>query len=303
MKQFFFLALKYTATFFEACSPFFVSIKLRQKIIKSGSIDVFYQHTDVAIIVQGPIVSDNSFTYETLKLYRVKYPKIKIIFSTWVGQNREAIELIKKLNINVIESEIPAVKGNLNINLQLVSTISGLYEANGDKKIKYILKTRSDQRIYYRCDFLNFFKEKILHSLSDVEGLKAKLLICNLNTYRDRLYGVSDMFMFGFKEDMNLYWNIPLEEKNVSNSSATLSFDKFICASVGEGYLVNNFFRSVNFIPEWTIRDSDFFFEKYFVIVSKEQIDIFWNKYQKHLEDKHLSAVLDSDKYLLRCSY
>lgn len=303
MKRLFFLALKYIASLFEACSPYFVSIKLRQKVVDSGSINMFYQHKDVAIVMQGPIVSNNSFTYETLKLYRAKYPNSKIIFSTWFGQNQDVIELIKKLNVNVIESQTPEIRGNLNINLQLVSTVSGLHEANRDEKIKYVLKTRSDQRIYQRCDFLKFFKEEILYSVGYVDGLKSKLLICNLNTYRDRLYGVSDMFMFGFKEDMNLYWNIPFEEKNVPNISATLTFDKFIYASVGEGYLVNYFFKSVNYIPKWTISDSDLFFEKYFVIVSKEQIDIFWSKYHKHLEDKHLSVVLDNDKYLLRCSY
>ena len=42
---------------------------------------------DTAIMLQGPIVKENDFTYETIKLYQNNFPNAKIILSTWRNES------------------------------------------------------------------------------------------------------------------------------------------------------------------------------------------------------------------------
>ena len=130
----------------------------------------FTKNLQFTIVVQGPIILDQDFTIETLKLYRKNFPDAIIILSTW-PTTKKNIRILKKLDIKVLENLQPKNKGISNINLQIVSSRNGIHLA---KKMgtKYVLKTRTDQRIYhpnlknYLFNFINTFplKKKIYES-------------------------------------------------------------------------------------------------------------------------------------------
>jgi hypothetical protein len=236
--------------------------------------------SNICLLMQGPLIEKNNFTFETLKWYKNCNPEISIIFSTWDNQNDKIIKKIKNLGIYVIENELPKNKGIVNVNLQIISTNSGLNLAE-NKNLQYVLKTRSDQRIYdYKMLFVYFLNILKIFPLDDKSYMKQRLIISSLNTYQNRLYGVSDMFMFGRICDMKLYWDIPLQSENILPTK--IDYNYYISYKLGEGAFVMNFFTKINFIPKWNNVDSDFFLCKYFYIVDKEDIGLFWYKYKRY---------------------
>ena len=57
----------------------------------------------IAIIIQGPILDNSNFIYETIKIYKKTFPKSLIILSTW-DDEIEKLKKIKKLKIKLILS-------------------------------------------------------------------------------------------------------------------------------------------------------------------------------------------------------
>lgn len=237
-------------------------------------------NTKICLLMQGPLIEIDNFTFETLKFYKSFDHNTIIIFSTWVNQKIEIINNIKKLGILVIENEIPENKGIVNVNLQIISTNKGL-ELAKILNCEYVLKTRSDQRIYEYKDLYTYFIN-ILKSfpLIDNNILKDRLIISNLNSFENRFYGISDMFMFGRICDMYKFWNIPVQENDILPKN--ILNERYISFNLGEGAFVMNFFKILKFIPKWNKFDSDYFFSKYFYVINKEEINLFWFKYKRH---------------------
>ena len=184
------------------------------------------------------------------------------------------------MGIYVIENELPKHKGIVNVNLQIISTNSGLNLAEA-KNFLYVLKTRSDQRIYEYKYLFNFFMNILkVFPINENAFLKERLIVTSLNTYQNRLYGISDMFMFGRISDMKLYWNIPLQSKKILPIDIDNKY--YISYKLGEGAFVMNFFSKINYNPKWNIEDNDLFYSKYFYVVDKEAIGLFWYKYKRY---------------------
>jgi hypothetical protein len=259
--------------------------------IRSIKIDKILQHylsykeigNNIVILMQGPVIKKAGFTYETLKLYRKIYPNIRIILSTWDNTDTKLLDGISKLNISVITSKLPMIPGDSNINFQLKSTIAGL-EYLKDFNIKYVLKTRTDQRIYSTSNYL-LFMGKILEAFPiKKEYLQKRLLVSNLNMFRRRKYCISDMFMFGTLDDMKLFWNLPLQEEILIEDRNKEFFEN----NLAEAYLINWFFRNMRFVPRNTMEDSDKFLKEYFYIIDKNVIDLFWYKYNHTFEKSYM---------------
>ena len=237
-------------------------------------------HSNICVLMQGPLIEKKNFTFESLKWYKNCNPDISIIFSTWNSQNQNTIKRLRNLGIYVIENDLPKVKGVVNINLQIISTNSGLKFAE-HKNFQYVLKTRSDQRIYeYKFIFSFFLNILKVFPIDENDNLKNRLIISSLNTYKNRLYGISDMFMFGRLCDMKLFWDISLQPQ----ISIPIEINNFyyISYGLGEGAFVMDFFSKINFKPKWTSEDSALFYSKYFYVVDKESIGHFWYKYKRH---------------------
>jgi hypothetical protein len=111
---------------------YFISISLHPIKFKSyPSVDRIQsdENNKIAIVVQGPIIIKNDFTFETLKLYINIFPNAIVILSTWDDQSVRVISKIRDLGIRVIINKYPKYSGIGNVNYQIISTINGLVKA------------------------------------------------------------------------------------------------------------------------------------------------------------------------------
>jgi WavE lipopolysaccharide synthesis len=248
---------------------------------------------ELGILMQGSLLYKQNFTIETLRLYRYVYPNIKIVLSTWDDVSQEILNRIKNYNIDVLINEKPLIAGKSNINLQLLSTQNGLKKLQ-QFGVKYVLKTRTDQRVYVNKDFLSYFKYSIKVSINDQNCLlKSKFIVSNLNMFKGRYYCISDMFMFGSLDDMYFFWDMPCLENNFFTCDTSIDFSY----NTPEGYIIKEFFKKLNYHPLNTYNDSLEFIKSHFIVIDKNIIELFWYKYNhiliknKYIVDGKLDEV------------
>ena len=100
---------------YENNSDFYASFIKRPKYAnKFVSIEEpCYENCNTAIIMQGPLVKENDYTVETVKLYDKIYPGSKIIVSTWENEDLSIInELLALSNCTVLLNKYPIDCGN-----------------------------------------------------------------------------------------------------------------------------------------------------------------------------------------------
>lgn len=239
------------------------------------------QSKDISVIVQGPInhssynFSEIGITQKCISSIRELLPDATIILSTW-----------KKQNITVsgydilLENDDPkgqSHNGSLlnNVNRQIVSTIKGLQQAN----TKYCLKIRTDI-ILTSINFLELFNDDNA-SENDYQFLKSKVISTNLTSRNPNcyfhngfnwklLFHISDHVHFGYKEDLEKIWDIPLQ----TESEALY----FLNRSFPEQFKLNEYAR---FAPEQYIATN--FLHKYIDFDFKHYAD--WNSYLECLSE------------------
>lgn len=242
--------------------------------------------SDYAIVMQGPLIKKANYTILTLNLYRKLYPEIRIILSTWRGLDQRTFEYLKNINVEVIESDQPKLKGWANINLQIYSTNAALNRLLiADTVVTYVLKTRTDQRVNCNSDFLGFMGRMVDNSSSITKACAGKLVVCNLNMFKERLYIVSDMFMFGHISQMSKFWNLPMQTDLGRPEEIS-----FLQQNRAEAYLINHFMDINKFIPEYTNLDSKKFIAAHFEVIDKNALGLHWYKYNHFINSKYLFA-------------
>ncbi len=238
----------------------------------------------LAIVIQGPIISKNDFTLETVKIYKKHFGNAFIVLSTWSDEDAVAIRRFEESGVSVVLNAKPAYAGTSNINFQIVSANNGMKKAQAFG-VEYVLKTRTDQRMYASniADYLF----NITEAFSVGRGYarqKKRIVGVSLNTFKYRMYGLSDMLIYGHIDDMALYWNAALDERKFSDEDirkATASLRNFALWRVCEVYLATEFLRKVGRTLEWTLKDSWMAFADHFCVVDREQLDLFWIKYNR----------------------
>lgn len=239
-----------------------------------------------AIVIQGQIIKDNDFTLETIKIYKKIFDDALIILSAWEDEDPNYLKKFEEEGIEVVLNKKPNNFGQQNINLQLVSSYNGLLHAQ-KCGVQYALKTRADQRMYGTNNMQ--FLINMLEQYPVVQGYKQKkrLLGISLNTFKYRLYGLSDMFIFGCIEDMLLYWGAELDSRQaVDTNNATMR--EFCMARVCEVYIVTEFLAKIGRNITWTLKDSWHIFADHFCVIDKESVDIYWFKYERYKEHRQL---------------
>lgn len=276
-----------------------VTYNIRPLYVKTIQSSLTIATAKVAFVVQGPIVKSNSFTYETLKLYKFKYPNAIIILSTWEEYREEVNSWSRKLGIIILINSKPQISGFSNINLQIVSSRNGINKAK-ELGAEYVIKTRTDQRFY--ADSVDQYLINILNTFpinSNIPKQKNRILGLSLNTFKYRMYGLSDMFTFGHISDMLLYWDITLDERtfdteDIKKFNQTLR--TFANWRICEVYLMTEFLQKTNHKLLWTIEDSWKAFSNQFCIIDSKSIDLYWGKYNL-LEDRWLNYDDKINKY------
>jgi hypothetical protein len=273
---------------FEAYSDSFFSFHLRPKKSADYTLTSFGLHSEflVAMVIQGPIVEKDNFTIESIRIYKKNFEKTIIILSTWNDQNPQLISEIEKEGVTVVLSPVPENAGPLNINFQIISARAGIEKAK-ELGISFVYKTRCDQRIYgtnLNHAFIELLKN---YPIQAKYGLKYRLLSPNFTTLKFRPYGISDMVMFGQIDDMLIYWDALLDkrEKNIKFDS-NVSISDYAKLRLAETYLCTTFLDKIDYSYNFTLSDSWNVYRDIFIIVDHSILDLFWNKYETHIEKR-----------------
>ena len=122
--------------------------------------------------------------------------------------------------------------------------------------------------------------------------LRRRLVAVSLNTYKFRLYGISDMLMFGHIDDMLKYWNVSFDRrilKDVEVGESALEFSK---ARLCEVYLCTEFLKKINHCIDFTLEDYWNVLAGYFCIIDSSSIDLFWFKYDRWNENRRYQNMI-----------
>lgn len=273
--------LKKIFSLFERPLPFFVTFHMRPKKASRVGIspDVLIAPLPkIAIVMQGPILYTEDFTLETLRLYKKMFPGALLILSTWDYEDAAYIETIQKEIPNILLNPVPEKKGVQNINFQIASSFAGINFAK-QKGAEFVLKTRTDQRIYAPRALEFFLQILKMFPAADGYNQKHRLVACSLNSFKYRRYGISDMNLFGYVDDMQSFWGVELDENG--------SGFKGVQPPISEAYLVTYFLKKIGREVMWTLEDSWEAVAEHFCIVDATSIDLYWYKYARMKEYRY----------------
>lgn len=280
-----------------------LTFHLRPKLAKDNllvrTIPPRLEFSKTAIVVQGPVVTKDDLTIETLKLYRRFAPEATLILSTWVGANSRVLEIAKSIGVTVVLSEMPTNRGRWNINLQRRTTLAGIKSAKDSGSV-FVLKTRTDQRIGYP-EFLTYLFS-LMFSFPLIDEcperlLESRIVVTSLNSYFYRPYSISDMLHFGRINDIYSLWNFPEDDVGHSipsdynttiEAQLRLGFPEQIILETG---LFKRLISGRNHLrTTWEL------LKNYFIVCDAHSIDLFWMKYtsffefRDRIEDAHGSG-------------
>ena len=262
----------------------FFSYHLRSKDtnnIIDDSIKIKENFEKIGIVLQGPIQYEDSFTYETLKLYKKIYPNSEIILSIWKDEKKDELDRIRNIGVVVVENDKPETGGFINLNYQIVSTKNAVLKAK-ELGCKYILKSRTDIRIY-ETGVDKFLISLLKNFPTKYSKQKQRIIGIDINTHKYGI-GISDIFQFGTTEEMEKMWNIDLIKK-VTTMEKYLKFEKDSTAvdrfyfEFSECYLLKKylFINGIELKPK--LESYYKVLKNNFIIIDSSMINMYWNKY------------------------
>lgn len=255
--------------------------KLSNQITRSPSFD----YSNFSICFQGPFYE--SYTLETIKIYRKMFSNIVIILSTWKNSLSEKNILeLKKLDVKLLVFDTPKIpyalqKGYNATTLQIFLTVKALKLAK-ELGTDYTTKHRTDQRALESDWLYRLYVIQKNFSIKD-DILKHRILVLGSSTLKNRVYGIGDQFHFGHVDDLLNFWDLPyyldgLEEivKDKEQSSPYVINET---AVYSETYLMAKFLQKNGYNLKWTLEDYWFALKNYFLIFDDSYIDFSWDKY------------------------
>ena len=169
-----------------------------------------YDVDDTAIVLRGQIVYENRYTEKTFEFYRETYPNAPIIVSTWKNELTDEFRTVcKKNSVVLLENIQPALPGFGHLNYQLENALKGVLYVKENLRTKYILVTRTDQRLN-KFDFLLRFRNLIQTFPPLGDKLHGRIIIFGtLLTKKYLPFSITDFLMFGHVADIFKVYNIP----------------------------------------------------------------------------------------------
>ena len=238
----------------------------------------------LAIILQGAMIHKNDFTLRIVKRYLKTFSGAVIILSTWDDEDTSAfLSLACPDSFKIVKSSKPENTGVSNFNLQLISTLAGLKIAQG-LNCEFVLKTRTDQALMNpeALQHIDF----VFHKYSG-NNENGRIVAASRNTFLYRLYGISDMFLFGSIVEMQKFWQVPQdlrirESQQLSTNSTQVTLRNYSKEELVEVYLVANYLRKKNLEPKFTLEDSIKAYRDHFIILDSGTLGLIWNKYTRN---------------------
>jgi hypothetical protein len=276
------LQLKAASAQITGQSGFFASAALRPVHAADHRLVADVAVTErIAIVMQGPVLHDHGFTLETLRLYRRLFPGVSLLLSTWIGEDVAAIEAD---GFAVLQSEKPPVPGPAHINYQATSARNGIRHAMASVQPDYVLKTRTDMRLHNPNLFADLLALLEAFPLSgDAVGRQQQRLVVFSDVVKYMLHAAPDKNMFGAAADMLGYWSPPADERSGS-LPPQLSMRAFAAAEPAEVYLLRHHLRRIGRPFTDTLADHFAVLRDHFVVCDRSAADLYWHKYNHHLE-------------------
>jgi hypothetical protein len=240
---------------------------------------------DLGLIIQGPTKGYENFIYETIKIYKKNFNGAQIVLSIWDDANKLFLKEVKKLNIKII---ISSYKKNMfqGFDHQIQTTTSAISFLKN--KTKYILKTRTDCRIYspncfeYLLSLIKTFALK-----NNVKNQKQRIVFSSLITPKFRVYGATDILVFGTSSDINKYFSKEFFYESLKKYKLG-KFPKTFKGTLltGEIMLCAKYLIKKNIKLKWDLDHWCQMLENYFIIADHNEIDLFWKKYSYENEGR-----------------
>ena len=280
----------------------FVSYVIRPKKTNNIIIDSQkYSNSDTAIIIQGGLNGVLDFVSESIDLYLNLFSDSKIILSTWKDDLNNNFLSKYQNKIHIIANHKPA-KIFHNTDLQIISTYSAIEYAKNNN-FKYCLKTRTDCRLYNN-NSIKYLKNllKIFPIDEKYKNLNSRIISCSNDTRKFRVYGLSDILLFGEIENMLTYFY---------NEQFELSLNKYFgnypciikdTAVINEIFLCARYLKNSGINLEWTLGDWWKICGEIFCIVDPYSIDFFWYKYHWKYEQRFIQNYTSDNKQALTFS-
>tara|TARA_B100000900_G_scaffold291961_1_gene250861 strand:- start:543 stop:1721 length:1179 start_codon:yes stop_codon:yes gene_type:complete len=273
----------------------YLSFHLRPKNSKNFNLEsTCVIDEKFAVIIQGPIKEKFDFLKNTLNIYKKIFKNSIFIISTWKNEDQTLVNTLKDQNIYILFNDEPE-KSHNNINHQIYSTNLALDLAL-KKGAKYSLKTRADVRIHKNN--LEAFLISLIQTFPVKKNnlLNSRIIVPSLNTFKFRLYSLSDIVMFGETEDLIKYFDkgtfkeglqkFNLNEKNILMNETPVVAEIFLCS------------RFINILEnnvKWDLENWWRVLKDYFCIVDNSSLDLLWHKYDWEYEYRYLRTY--SDKF------
>ena len=135
---------------------------------------------------------------------------------------------------------------------------------------------------------IKFFKSLI--SQFPGKNVSERILAGNIATCMFRIYGLTDIIIFGKTELIEKYFLYEEEEKILSKYSFPKSRIINETAIRAEILLCARYLKNINHELVWSMDDWWNCLNKYFCVFSCDEIDFFWKKYNWEYEKKHSRA-------------
>lgn len=259
--------------------PSFVSVHSRPKIPRPRSFaPARTNNAQTAIVMQGPLVRDSDFTLETVAFYRQSFPETPLVIAVWETEAPEDIERLASLGAHVMSSPMPRDPGPANINLQRESVTAGLLVAQ-ELGCEFALRTRSDQRMY-SGEAITYLHAVLGAFRAPRDGNSGRIVATSLDTFRYRLYGLSDQLHFGRTVDLLSFWRRPEEP----SYAAVIENERAQTAhrlQIPEVTLTSQYLACTGWALQWTLTDWWEVLADRFVIIDSSSLDLFWPKYTR----------------------
>ena len=268
----------------------FVSYTMRPKKAFSLTVEEgVYSNEDTAIIIQGNLDGLKDFTKETIEIYLKLFPNSVIILSTWDTDIDKKFYNTYKDKIKIIINKKPENVLH-STDLQTISTSAAVKLAK-DLNLKFCLKSRTDCRIYkkntitYLKNLLTLFPINLKY-----ESLKSRIISCSVDTRKYRVYGFSDIMLFGSTENISKYFLDESFERGIQKHKFG-QYPSVIneTAVVHEIFLCARFLKNSNISIDWTLDDWWNKCRDIFCVVDPGTIDLFWYKFHWKYEQRFLT--------------
>lgn len=261
----------------------FVTWHDRPKGAAAGSpVATFGGYPRTAIVVQGPVVAESGFTLAAVTSYRALFPDTDVIVSTWDDLPAATGHDLAATGAHIVTSARPADGGFGNLTLQLVSTQAGIAAAR-DLGAEYVLKTRSDQRLYAPQSV------PFLHALLDAfplgpdgGGQQRRLAVLDFITGMFVPYAFCDMLAFGTLDDVQAFWSAEPDHRPPAEVAALprRTPREVVARRAVEIHLGRSYADRIGWSGDETLRDWWRLLAQRFVVVDAAMLDLLWVKYQ-----------------------